>query len=143
MTLTSIGFTSIMTAAAAFSDDIWAQILMPPIMALVWLVGSSRILSLARAGGELDQDRPRLNFYSTIVILLVMYVASFHLELANHWRFWGAAFLVGCFVLLAVPRLRYPGDQAALSQWKKILVGWALVNASAVIIVSIFRYFGN
>jgi hypothetical protein len=127
----------------ASSDKIWAQILIPPILTLFWFLGALRILSLARAGGELEQDRPKLLWYGALVLLVVMYAAWFHFELATHWKWWAVVFASGLIFLAVMYTIRRTSGSEAIDRWGNIFVGWLICNAMGMVVVSIFRYFGN
>jgi len=125
------------------SDKLWAQIFIPPVLTLFWLLGAFRILTLARRGGELDQARPKLIWYGALVILVVMYAAWFHPELATHWKWWANVFVFGLILLGVMCMVRRTSGSSAVSRWEKIFVGWLILNAAGIVVVSIFVYFGN
>src|ERR1700722_4477453 len=123
------------------SDKRWAQLLGPPVVALIWLLVSSQILKRARAGGQIAGNRSKLNWYSTGVILLVLYCVWFHTELLSYRAAWSIVFLV---VALAIG-LKGGGtnDADGRTIWVRLLWAWLIANAAGLIVVSIFRYFGN
>ena len=53
------------------TDKLWAQLIVPPLLTLVWLLIGSHILKLARPGGDLDKARSKLNWYGAAVLLAV------------------------------------------------------------------------
>jgi hypothetical protein len=53
-------------------DKLWAHLIVPPVLMLVWLWLESPVLKLARAGGELDKARAKLNWYGSALLLAVM-----------------------------------------------------------------------
>jgi hypothetical protein len=68
------------------TDKLWAQLIVPPVLTLVWLVIGSHILELASPDSELDKVRSKLNWYGAAVMLAVMYVIWFHTELKAFWK---------------------------------------------------------
>jgi len=123
------------------SDKRWAQFLVPPVVALIWLLVSSQILKLARPGGELAGNRSKLNWYSTGVILLVLYCVWFHTELLSYRAAWSIVFLV---IALAIGlKGRGSTDADGRTIWIRLLWAWLIANGAGLIVVSIFWYFGN
>jgi len=87
------------------TDKLWPQLIVPPVLTLVWLLIGSHILKLARPGGGLDKARSKLNWYGAAVKLAVMYVIWFHLELESYWKVGVVSFVV-LAVLIAVTGAR-------------------------------------
>jgi hypothetical protein len=125
------------------SDKLWAQLIVPPAVTLVWLVISSQILKLARTGGELDRARSKLTWFGAIGMLVVLYEVWFHSEMAEHWRLWAVLFLAGCIFLGGMGIVRRASREQVGRTWKNVVIFWLTSNAMGAIIVSIFGFFGN
>jgi hypothetical protein len=138
------------------TDKRWAQLIVPPALTLVWLLVSSQILKLARPGGKLGQNRSLLNWYSSIVVLLVMYVVWFQEELRVYWRVWAVIFVFVAVLIMTAGILLQRQAQAGSDQtilleskkptsmdWKRVLLLWVVANLAGLVVVSIFWFFGN
>jgi hypothetical protein len=125
------------------TDKQLAQLIVPPITALIWLLASSQILKLARPGGELARNRSNLNWYSTGVVLLVMYFVWFHAELRSYRLSWGIVFLAVTLAIVLAERLSRDPSRGPRPAWRTILSFWIVANAAGLMVLSIFWYFGN
>jgi hypothetical protein len=125
------------------TDKLWAQLIVPPVLTVVWLLIGSHILKLARPGGDLDKARSKLNGYGAAVMLVVMYVIWFHSELESHWKVWVVSFVVvAVFVAVIGASWREEG-RLLNSDGTRALMIWVGANAAGLVIVSIFWYYGN
>ena len=125
------------------TDKLWAQLLVPPVLTLVWLVIGSRILKLANPGGELDELRPKLNWYGSAVILAVMYIVWFHAELESYRKVWGVSFVEVAFALALIGAIRREEGRLLNSDWKRVLMLGTGANFGGLVIVLIFWFYGN
>jgi uncharacterized membrane protein YkvI len=125
------------------TDKLWAQLIFPPVITLVWLLISSQILKLARPGGELDKSRSKLNWYGSAVLLAVMYVVWFHSELESYWKVWIVLFVLVAIVIVVIGAIRREEGRLLNLDWKRLLMFWTAANFAGLAIVSIFRFYGN
>jgi hypothetical protein len=125
------------------TDKLWAQLLVPPVLTLVWLVIGSRILKLANPGGELDELRPKLNWYGSAVILAVMYIVWFHAELESYRKAWAVSFVVVAIAIALIGSVRREEGGLLNVAWKHALMIWVGANVAGLVIVSIFWFYGN
>jgi uncharacterized membrane protein YkvI len=125
------------------TDKLWAQLIFPPVITLVWLLISSQILKLARPGGELDKSRSKLNWYGSAVLLAVMYVVWFHSELESYWKVWIVLFVLVAIVIVVIGAIRREEGRLLNLDWKRRLMFWTAANFAGLAIVSIFRFYGN
>jgi len=125
------------------TDKLWAQLIVPPVLTLVWLLIGSHILKLARPCGELDKFRSKLNWYGAAVMLAVMYVVWFHAELESYGKVWGVSFVVVAFALALIGAIRREQGRLLNSDWKRALMLWIGANFGGLVIVSIFWFYGN
>ncbi|HWO29719.1 MAG TPA: hypothetical protein VNO32_13070 [Candidatus Acidoferrum sp.] len=125
------------------TDKLWAQLIVPPVITLVWILISSQILKLARPGGELDKSRSKLKWYGAAVLLAVMYIVWFHAELDSHWRAWVISFFLVAILIALIGVIRREEGRLVNVGWKHVLMVWIGTNLAGLVVVSIFRYFGN
>jgi hypothetical protein len=125
------------------TDKLWAQLIVPPLLTLVWLPIGSHILKLARPGGDLDKARSKLNWYGAAVLLAVMYVIWFHSELESHWKVWVVSFLVVAVFIAVTAASRREEGRLLNSDWTRALMIWVGANVAGLAIVSIFWFYGN
>jgi hypothetical protein len=125
------------------TDKLWAQLIVPPVLTLVWLLIGSHILKLARPCGELDKFRSKLNWYGAAVMLAVLYVVWFHAELESYGKVWGVSFVVVAFALALIGAIRREQGRLLNSDWKRALMLWIGANFGGLVIVSIFWFYGN
>lgn len=125
------------------TDKLWAQLIVPPVLTLVWLVIGSHILKLASRGSELHRVRSKLNWYGAAVMLAVMYVIWFHTELKAYWKGWVLLFVLVAFALALIGASRREEGRLLNSDGKRALMIWVGANVSGLVIVSIFWFYGN
>jgi hypothetical protein len=125
------------------TDKLWAQLIVPPVLTLAWLLIGSHILTLARPGGELDKVRSKLNWYGAAVMLAVMDVVWFHAELESYRKVWGVSFVEVAFALALIGAIRREEGRLLNSDWKRARMLWIGANFGGLVIVSIFWFYGN
>jgi hypothetical protein len=125
------------------TDKLWAQLIVPPLLTLVWLLIGSRILKLARPGGDLDKARSKLNWYGAAVMLAVMYVIWFHSEMESYWKVWVVSFVVVAVLIAVIGASRREEGRLLNSDWRRARTIWVGANAAGWVIVSIFWFYGN
>jgi hypothetical protein len=125
------------------TDKLWAQLIVPPVLTLVWLLIGSHVRKLARPGGELDKVRSKLNWYGAAVMVAVLYVVWFHAELESYRKVRGVSFVVAAFALALIGAIRREEGRVLNSDWKRVLMLWIGANFGGLVIVSIFWFYGN
>jgi hypothetical protein len=99
------------------ADKLWAQLIVPPLLTLVWLLIRSHILKLARPGGDLDKARSKLNWYRAAMMRAVMYVIWFHSELESYWNVWVVSFVVVAVLIAVTGATRRVEGRLLNSDW--------------------------
>jgi hypothetical protein len=124
-------------------DKLWAHLIVPPVLMLVWLWLESPVLNLAHAGGELDKARARLNWYGSALLLAVMYVIWLHAELEPYRRVWVRSFTVAAIPIALIGASRREEGQLLNSSSRRALMFWLGANVAGRVIVSIFWFYGD